>query len=603
MQENIKKGGISVSTEHIFPIIKRWLYSDKEIFLRELVTNACDAITKLKRLSSLNKININEENYRITVTLDTSLKTLTVSDNGIGMSSDEIDKFINQIALSGALEFIKTYEGENGGDGIIGHFGLGFYSAFMVASKVEISSKSFDENEAAAFWSCNDAGEFEMSAGSKSSRGSDITLYITDEEKEFLEEARIENILKKYCAFLPYEIYFEVVGKDKSEKPVNNVSPLWQKSASEISEEEYDEFYKDVFNDFRKPLFNIHINADYPLNFKGILYFPPMNNNFDSLESHIKLFYNQVFVSDNIKEIVPDFLICFKGVLDCPELPLNVSRSFLQNGSYVSKLSAHIVKKVADKITSLFNTEREKYEAFWTDLSPFVKYGSLKDRKFYDRVKNAILYKTTDGELLTLEEYFGENGNEEKTVFYSTDPQKQINYISLLKEQNEKVVVLDTVIDPQFISFLESINEKTKFVRVDGDLSSLKNENEDEVSESTALSKLFFGVVSEGTEISFASLKNETTPALLTVSENERRFSDMMKMYGKDMAMPTKETLVINNACPLIKKLSALSESSPEKAKKLANQIYMLALISQRSLSADELQKYVRETVDILSDM
>ena len=407
-EEKITRGGISVQTEHIFPVIKKWLYSDKEIFLREIVSNACDAVTKMKRLVGLGKAQ-SDGDYRIDVKIDPAAKTLTVSDNGIGMSAEEVKKYICQIALSGALEFIEKYEGENSkGDGIIGHFGLGFYSAFMVSERVDVFTKSFDGSKAVD-WSCTEGGDYELTDGDRAERGTDVVMHITDDEKEFLNKTRIEGLLKKYCSFMPVEIYLEEVGEEKKDaedkdgknqgpKPVNDTSPLWLKNPSECTEEEYKKFYHDVFSDFNDPLFYVHINADFPLNFRGILYFPKLRHEFANMEGEVKLYYNQVFVADNIKEVVPEYLMLLKGVLDCPELPLNVSRSYLQNSGYVAKITSHIVKKVCDKLNALFNNDRKTFEGFWDDVKPFVEYGCMKDRKFFDRTKGLIIYKTTDGE-------------------------------------------------------------------------------------------------------------------------------------------------------------------------------------------------------------
>ena len=414
-------GGISVQTEHIFPIIKKWLYSEKEIFLREIVSNACDAVTKLRRLSSLGEVRDIADDFRITVRIDEENGTLTVSDNGIGMNADEVRRYICQMALSGALDFVEKYEGKDAAsDGIIGHFGLGFYSSFMVSDTVEVETRSFD-GSAPVHWVCT---EDEISDGTRETRGTDVIMHINDDEKEYLSESKIRDILRKYCSFMPVEIYLEVAGKeteaedaDKTEDeqkdgaeaqkplPINDTHPLWLKQPSECTEEDYRNFYSRVFADYREPLFHIHINADYPLNFKGILYFPRITNEYENMEGQVKLYYNQVFVADNIKEVIPEYLLMLKGVLDCPELPLNVSRSHLQNNTYVSKVSAHIVKKVADKLTELFGGQRATNEGYWNDIAPFIKYGCMKDQKFFDSVKKVLLLKTTAGDYLTFEEY------------------------------------------------------------------------------------------------------------------------------------------------------------------------------------------------------
>ncbi len=598
---NIKKGGISVQTEHIFPIIKRWLYSDKEIFLRELVSNASDAITKMKRLISLSEAVDDGKGYKIEVILNEDEKTLTVKDNGIGMSEEEVERYINQIALSGALEFIEKYEKESDDSGIIGHFGLGFYSAFMVADKVEIITKSFT-SAPAVHWTCNELGEYEMEPSDRTERGTDIILHITDEEKEFLKKEAITSILDKYCAFMPTEIYLG--GEDK---PINETNPLWLKNPSECKAEEYHEFYRKVFGDFQDPLFYIHINADYPLNFKGILFFPKPSHEFSNMEGQVKLYYNQVFVADNIKEVIPEYLLTMKGVLDCPELPLNVSRSYLQNSGYVSKISAHIVKKVADKINSLFNTERETYEKMWDDLKPFVEYGCMRDKKFLDRVKESVIYKKTDGGYVTLKEYTEKNTKEAGKVVYATDKVQQSRYISLLRDEEIDVLLLDSIIDSQFITHLENENKDVKFVRCDSDIaSSLKSESE--TCENEVLKELFREAIEkENTEISFTALKNEGTPAMITLDEQNRRFSDMMKLYRiGDMPIDeVPEKLVVNVKNPLVEKISSLL-ATPDKrdmAKSLAKEVYMLALISHRTLSEAELENFVNMNVDLLTKM
>ncbi len=603
--DKMKKGGISVETEHIFPIIKRWLYSDKEIFLRELVSNACDAITKQKRLVSLSEAESDGAPYRIDVVLDPDKKALTIEDNGLGMSEEEVEKYINQIALSGALDFIDKYEEENDASGIIGHFGLGFYSAFMVADKVEIYTKSYSAAPA-VHWTCNDAGEFEMEACDKDSRGTKIVLHVTDEEKEFLESGKILEILHRYCAFMTTEIYFKNTSdtEEKEEKPINDPSPLWTKNASECTKEDYNNFYRNLFSDWNEPLFSIHINADYPLNFKGILYFPRLSHEYSNLEGQVKLFYNQVFVADNIKEVIPEYLLMLKGVLDCPELPLNVSRSYLQNSGYVSKISAHIVKKVCDKINSLMNTDRENYEKMWDDIKPFIEYGSLKDKKFYDRVKGSILFKTTDGKFLTLEEYREKNTKEEGKIFYATDKTQQSQYIKLLNDEGIDVVVLDTVMDTQFVSFLERENENVHFARCDAEVAgSLKKDAN--TAQNTVLLDLFREAVGEGVEVELVTLKDEATPAMLTLSEQDRRFSDMMKLYSQG-AMPTMpkvpEKLLINTKNAVVAKIEK-ALGTPEKkemCQKLAKGVYMLALISQRQLSAEELAEFVKTNLEMM---
>jgi molecular chaperone HtpG len=620
--KNTEKGGISVEVEHIFPIIKKWLYSEKEIFLREIVSNACDAVTKLKRLSSLGEVkDLEGEKYKITVTIDKAARTLTVSDNGIGMDEDEVRRYICQIALSGALEFVQKYEGgkDSSKDGIIGHFGLGFYSSFMVSDTVDVITRSY-RSDSAVKWVCTEAGEYEIIKDYyRSERGTDVVMHIMKDEEEFLEEYRIREILEKYCSFMPVEIYLEVVKteeekkKDKDDKnpeepkPINDTHPLWQKNPSECTEEEYASFYRKVFTDYREPLFHIHLNADYPLNFKGILYFPRIAHEYDSLEGQVKLYYNQVFVADNIKEVIPEYLLMLKGVLDCPELPLNVSRSYLQNNGYVTKISNHIIKKVTDKLNSLFINERENYEKLWRDLKTFVEYACLRDRKFYERVKDSIIYLNTDGKFVTLTEYL-EKAKEkhENTIYYTADKTSQAQYIAMFAAEGIEVVVLDKLIDTQFINVIEQENKGVKFVRIDADVASaLKAEGKAEENEKIAD---LFKEVSGNKELKvvFELLKNEKIPAVLNISEQSRRMDEMMKMYrmaGEDAGefnFPTDSTLVVNASSPLIKKLGSDIESDAEKAKKIAKQIYTLALLANRQLNANELQSFLTDSFDML---
>ena len=628
-----EKGGISVQTEHIFPIIKKWLYSEKEIFLRELVSNASDAIAKLQHLSSIGQASgINKDEFKITVRADKDKKTLTISDNGIGMSEEEIKKYINQIALSGALDFIKQYdnseekEADKPVDGIIGHFGLGFYSAFMVADKVEIETKSFTDVPA-IHWECSSDGDYEMAEGTKTERGTDIILNLTDDEKEYLQRDKLTDILEKYCSFMPTPIFLEVSDDPKPEenkdlenkegteekdsqepKAINDSDPLWMKNPSQCTDEEYTNFYRKVFRDYAEPLFHIHINADYPLNFKGILYFPKINHEYQSLEGQVKLYYNRVFVADNIKEIIPDYLLMLKGVLDCPELPLNVSRSYLQTNSYVAKLSAHIVKKVCDKLNGLFNTEREKYESFYDDIKTFIEYGCLRDHKFYDKVKDAALFKTVDGEYLTLKEYLGDS--EEKKVYYTNDTTQQAIYVNMFKAENIKIVVLDKLLDNQFISMLEQEDKDLKFLRIDANTDAIKKD--DAVQENEKLKNLFCEISgNEKLTVSFTPLKDTKIPAVLNISEETRRLNDMMKMYSmysqKDTGMSLmneESTLVLNTDNPLINKLEELCSDEPtDNAKAIAKQIYTLALIGQRQLTADELSEFLTNSFDILEKL
>lgn len=655
-QNNItEKGGISVETAHIFPIIKRWLYSEKDIFLREIVSNAADAITKMKRLCSLGQAECSDD-YKITVRVDKTAGTLTVEDNGIGMSADELRRYICQIALSGALEFIQKYEGGNEDNkensGIIGHFGLGFYSSFMVADRVEIDTLSY-AGGAPVHWSCTDDGSYEISPSERTSRGTAVIMHIAEDEAEYLDAAKVRSMLEKYCAFMPYEIYLESEddkeGKEGADKPVNDTTPLWLKKPSECTEEEYREFYHKVFSDFNDPLFSIHINADYPLNFKGILYFPKLRSEYDSLEGQVKLYYNQVFVADNVKEIMPEYLIMLRGVIDCPELPLNVSRSYLQNNTYVSRVSAHIVKKIADKVNALCNTEREKYEKIWNDIRIFIEYAAVRDRKFFDRVKDSVLMKLTDGSCVTVEEYFtgkkaddeaekpvenvensaetaeaaektgeaaeadekageaAEKKDEVRTVFYTNDPAQQSQYISLYTSQGVKVAVLDHLVDAQFIQSAETVYDKLRFVRVDADVSKLTTG--DSAAENKDIADLFRRVTgNDKLEVRFESFKDSDAPALLNLNEDQRRMDDFMKAYAfmtkSEAAAPmAPQSLILNTASPLYAHLCEVIESeNGERAEFMAGYIWRLSLMAHRRLEAEELNAFLADSYKLLGN-
>lgn len=622
--EEVKKerGGISVEAAHIFPIIKKWLYSDKEIFLREIVSNSCDAVTKLRRLISLGEVrDIEDKGFRVNVVLDKEAETITVTDNGIGMTLEELRKYICQIALSGALEFIEKYEGTSEDtSGIIGHFGLGFYSSFMVSSSVDVITKSYS-GAPAVKWSCVDAGDYEIEENYDADEligdcGTAVVMHISDEGKEFLNATALRDILDKYCAFMPVEIYFddgeehehkecdcgdESCEHEAEEKPINDVCPLWLKNPSECTDEEYKAFYTKVFHDYREPLFWIHIKADYPLNFKGILYFPKITSEFESLEGQVKLYYNQVFVSDNIKEVIPEYLLMLKGVLDCPELPLNVSRSYLQNSGYVTKISNHIVKKVCDKLTGTFANDREKYEKTWQDIKTFVEYGCIRDKKFYDKIKGSVLYTLCDGSHVTLAEYL-ESAKEkhENKVYYAADKAKQASYISMLEKEGIKVVLLDKFVDSQFINVVEMNESGVSFCRVDSEIADVLKNGEAEQIESVA--EIFKTVVPEETKIVFEKFKDSEIPAVLNVSEQSRRMEDMMKLYAATgesaMKFPTEATLILNSDNALIAKLS--DEGDAEKKKKIAKHIYALCVLGQRALGADELSEFLSESYGIL---
>ena len=601
-----QKGGISVNTENIFPVIKKWLYSEKDIFLREIVSNATDAITKYKRLQSLGQIPSDDCAYRITVALDKDAGTISVSDNGIGMSAEELETYICNIALSGAFEFIQKYEGEGGANGIIGHFGLGFYSAFMVSDSVEIYTKSFTDAPG-VHWVCDESGSYSTEACDKADRGTTVIMHITDEEQEYLDRTRLIGMLRKYCAFMPVEIYFEDGDEQKADAaPINDTAPLWQSNPSDCTDEQYKDFYNKVFSDFKEPLFHIHINADYPLNFKGILYFPRISSEYESIEGQVKLYYNQVFVADNIKEVIPDYLLMLRGVLDCPELPLNVSRSYLQNNTYVTKVSAHIVKKVADKLNSLCNLEREQYEKIWNDIRIFVEYASIRDRKFYERVKSSLLLSLTDGTHVTVDEYLEKaKVTNEGVVYYTTDRALQAQYISLFASQSISVAVLEKTLDMQFISALESYRDDVKFKRIDADVAeAIKGDGE--VSEQPELTELFRRVSgSDRMSVTYQPLKDASVPALLNVTEESSRMAEMMRMYAMStgaapMDFPTEYSLVVNTASPLYAKLLTLHAQDPEKAALIAGHIYSLSLLAQRKLTAEELQRFLSDSFSLL---
>ena len=625
MNDQTKKGGISVETEHIFPIIKKWLYSEKDIFLREIVSNAQDAITKLKRLASLGQYDA-EESYAIKVILNKDEGTITVSDNGIGMTREELEKYICNIALSGALDFIKEYEGENDAAkcGIIGHFGLGFYSSFMISDRVEIRTKSY-KGDPAVHWECNELGEYALSSDTKEEHGTDVILHVSDEEKEYLEEFKIREMLEKYCSFMPVEIFFENADSDACDcekcaageecdhshtpSPINDTAPLWTKSASEATDEDYKSFYHRVFGDINDPLFWIHINADYPLNFKGILFFPKFRNEYESIEGQVKLYYNQVFVADNIKEVIPDYLLMLKGVLDCPELPLNVSRSYLQTNTYVSKLSAHIVKKVADKLNSLCKNNRDEYEKVWNDIKTFIEFACMKDRKFYDRVKDSLLFKINGGGSVTVDEYLdGAKETNEGTVYYTSDKSLQAQYISLFEAQGIKVALLESAIDTQFASMLEQVRGNIKFVRVDADVASaLKGDGS--VSESATVKDLFIKVSgNEKLKVSFEALKDSSVPAIITIPEEARRFDEMMKLYafGENTEMPGSQldtTLIVNTSSPIIGKLTAMADAASDDAELYADYIYKLTILSHKHLSASEMNEFLKDSYAILEKL
>lgn len=615
-----QKGSISIHTENIFPIIKKWLYSDKDIFIRELISNGCDAVNKYKKLISLGEAKGNaDENYKIKVSIDKENSALIFEDNGIGMTAEEVEKYINQVAFSGAEDFFNTYKDKmNEENDIIGHFGLGFYSSFMVSKKVQIDTLSYKENATPVRWVSEDGLEFELTqSDNRETRGTTITLFLADDSKEFLEEYTVRNIIDKYCSFLPVDIYLETIKTEETKEdevvdttPINDTNPLWLKAPKDCTDEEYKEFYRKVFKTFDEPLFWIHLNVDYPFNLKGILYFPKLKNEFELIEGKVKLYNNQVFVADNIKEVIPEFLLLLKGVIDCPDLPLNVSRSFLQNDRDVSKISKHIVKKVADKLKSLYKNERENYEKFWDDIQVFIKFGCLKDESFYDKVKDSILFKTINSQYITLNDYL-ENCKEkhENKVFYVSNEEQQSQYIKLFKDYGLDAVILDSTIDNHFISMIEFKNQGVHFNRIDADLSDIlkENDNEDNKEIKTDIENLFKDVIGDRiNNYSAESLKSEDTPAIILISEQSRRMSEMRSQFaGMDFGMSFEEekTLVINNNSSIVKKLVSLKddESKKEQVSLICNQIVDIALLSNKELDSKQLDEFIKRNNQLMS--
>lgn len=615
-----QKGSISIHAENIFPIIKKWLYSDKDIFIRELISNGCDAVNKYKKLISLGEAKGNtDENYKIKVSIDKENSALIFEDNGIGMTAEEVEKYINQVAFSGAEDFFNTYKDKmNEENDIIGHFGLGFYSSFMVSKKVQIDTLSYKENATPVRWVSEDGLEFELTqSDNRETRGTTITLFLADDSKEFLEEYTVRNIIDKYCSFLPVDIYLETIKTEETKEdevvdttPINDTNPLWLKAPKDCTDEEYKEFYRKVFKTFDEPLFWIHLNVDYPFNLKGILYFPKLKNEFELIEGKVKLYNNQVFVADNIKEVIPEFLLLLKGVIDCPDLPLNVSRSFLQNDRDVSKISKHIVKKVADKLKSLYKNERENYEKFWDDIQVFIKFGCLKDESFYDKVKDSILFKTINSQYITLNDYL-ENCKEkhENKVFYVSNEEQQSQYIKLFKDYGLDAVILDSTIDNHFISMIEFKNQGVHFNRIDADLSDIlkDNDNEDNKEIKTDIENLFKDVIGDRiNNYSVESLKSEDTPAIILISEQSRRMAEMKSQFaGMDFGMSFEEekTLVINNNSSIVKKLVSLKddESKKEQVSLICNQIVDIALLSNKELDSKQLDEFIKRNNQLMS--
>ena len=603
----MSKGSIKVNTENLLPIIKKWLYSDKDIFLRELVSNAQDAVMKLKKLAAIGEANIaDSEDFRIDVIVNKTAKTLKVCDNGIGMTAEEVDKYINQVAFSGAEDFIAKYENSKDKEGeIIGHFGLGFYSAFMVSKSVEIDTLSYADGAKSVHWESDGGTEFDIEDGTKENRGTVITLHLNEDSEEFLDVVTIRKTLIKYCGFLPVNIYLineEKEVKDGEEDknantPINDTHPLWLKNPSDCTEEEYKDFYRKVFMDFNEPLFHIHLNVDFPFNLKGILYFPKLNHELQSIEGQIKLFNNQVFIADNIKEVIPEYLMLLKGVIDCPDLPLNVSRSFLQNDGYVTKVSNHITKKVADKLNSLYKTEKETYEKYWDDINPFVKYGCLRDDKFYDRVKDILLFKDIDGAYKTLKD-FTDAGVKE--VYYVTDKDAQAQYIDLLKADGITPVLLPDMLDNHFVSYLEYKNSDIKFKRVDSFIGdNLKDNKESEESVKNKITEIFKDILDKDAKIEVSPLKSEDVSALFVLSEEERRMAEMSKMFGNmDFGVPKAgETFVVNSKNPLVLKICEIKDSDTNNL--FERQDYDMARLSHKTLSGDDLTAFLKRSNDL----
>ena len=602
-----KKGKIKISSENMMPIIKKWLYSDKDIFLREIVANGVDAITKHKKLIDMGEAVKTDDEYRINVFVDEKAKTLTVEDNGIGMTADEVEKYITQIAFSGAADFLHKYENASG-DGIIGHFGLGFYSAYMVSENVEIETKSY-KNESAVQWESDGNSTYKLSDGAKENRGTKIILHIAEGEEEFLKEYRVRELLRKYCSFMPYNIYLNPKGDD-SDKPINDTKPLYLKDPKECTDEEYKEFYRETFADYKEPLFWIHLNMDYPFNLKGILYFPQVKKTQVQLEKgQVKLYCNQVFIADNIKEVIPEFLMLLNGVIDCPDIPLNVSRSFLQNDKQVQKISKHITKKVADKLTSLYNNDCEQYEKCWKDVSTFIKFGCLKDNDFYEKVEKIIIFKNLNGEYKPLIDCFGlelteeelKEGKQPTPIYYVSDEAQQAQYISMFKDAGLDALICDTYLDSHFVTFIEYKNpKKCRFLRIDADIDgALKSTEACKEDEGKDIIEAFKKHL-DNKEINIKAEKFKTgkTPAIINVEEFMRRMSEMNGFYGMEETDPSKNaTLVLNLTNPVI---SGLLTQDEEKQKLIVNQIYYLAMLSFKKLSPEELSDFLAKSTEIL---
>ncbi len=665
-----KHGSLSINSDNIFPIIKKWLYSDHDIFYRELISNGCDAITKLKKLDMMGEYSLpGDYEGKIEVICNPEDKTLTFIDNGLGMTADEVDEYINQIAFSGATDFISKYKDKANDDQIIGHFGLGFYSAFMVADEVHIDTLSYKDGATPVHWECDGGTEFSMSDGTKAEVGTKITLFVNDDVLEFCNIYKAREVIKKYCSFMPTKIFLskyntdetQIIKKgeelptdeivetiapkeDDKEKEItlkikkrpellNETNPLWCKHPNDCTKDEYIEFYRKVFQDYKEPLFWIHLNMDYPFNLKGILYFPKINTEYESIEGTIKLYNNQVFIADNIKEVIPEFLMLLKGVIDCPDLPLNVSRSALQNDGFVNKISEYITKKVADKLSGMCKTSKDEYEKYWDDISPFIKFGCLKDDKFCEKMTDYILFKNLDGKYMTLPECLevkpidvedednvetNENAPEEdttdksdeneekkeKVIYYVTDEQQQSQYIAMFKKAKKDAVILNHNIDQPFVSQLESKNEGVKFLRIDADLtddftSKISKKEQEEIDKATeTIGKIFKKALKkEEIKVSLQKLKNKKIASMITLSEESRRMQDMMKMYGMGMNMPGMdkdgETLVLNYNHPLVK---TIMDGENENSGIICEQLYDLARLQHAPLDAEEMARFIERS-------
>ena len=658
MQE---KGNLSINSENFLPIIKKWLYTDKDIFIRELVSNACDAVTKLQKLSLLGEAELAEdETFSIRVVLNQDEKTLQVIDNGIGMTADEVKKYINQIAFSGATDFLTKFQEKTEQENeIIGHFGLGFYSAFMVADRVEIDTLSFQNGAQPAKWLCEGGIDYEMEDGSRETRGTTITLYLGEDGKEFLDESTLYAALTKYCAFMPVPIFVDIVKEETKEeksaekkaentlhvsaeeaegmtkadamekleeqkaeaekaaaeepKPLNDPSPLWLKKPADCTDEDYKAFYHKVFHDFNDPLFWIHLNMDYPFRLKGILYFPKLVEQMDIIDGEIKLYSNQVYIADNVKEVVPEFLLLLKGVLDCPDMPLNVSRSALQNDGYVEKMNSYITKKVADKLNQLFKNDRSGYEGFWDDIGIFIKYGCMREEKLYDKIKDALLLKTTDGVYETVAEYLEKNKEKhENKLFFVSDENQQAQYIRLFQEQGLEAAILSTPVDKPFVSFLEYKNPGVKVQRIDADISETLQEKDGDASEAkkqaaefetNQMQDLFREVLgNDKLKVEMETLKTDRVSAMILLSEESRRMMEMMEAYAKNEELKAMfagakpdETLVLNRGSRLVTSLVAMAgqEGKKEDVSLLCRQLYDLAMMSHRPLTSEEMTAFL----------